>query len=97
MTEKVYSEDQKILCLNLGSNEVYTIIDRPSSAYAKLSDDRCSNRTLNENGEHIGGLSGFLKSLAATIRMIPSTGQWVRKRIQWPLNGLCGLPGAFLA
>jgi len=51
MTEKVYSEDQKILCLNLGSNEVYTIIDRPSSAYAKLSDDRCSNRTLNENGE----------------------------------------------
>ena len=51
MTEKVYSEDQKILCLNLGSNEVYTIIDSPSSAYAKLSDDRCSNRTLNENGE----------------------------------------------
>ena len=42
MTEKVYSEDQKILCLNLGSNEVYTIIDSPSSAYAKLSDDRYS-------------------------------------------------------
>ena len=29
--------------------------------------------TLNENGEHIGGLSGFLKSLAATIRMINPT------------------------
>ena len=53
MTEKVYSEDQKILCLNLRSNEVYTIIDSPSSAHAKLSDDRCSNRTLNENGEVI--------------------------------------------
>ncbi len=51
MTEKVYSEDQKILCLNLKSNEVYTIIDHQAHAYAKLSDDRCSNRTLNENGE----------------------------------------------
>ena len=51
MTEKVYSEDQKILCLNLESNEVYTIIDHQAHAYAKLSDDRCSNRTLNENGE----------------------------------------------
>ena len=29
--------------------------------------------TLNEDGEHIGGLSGFLKSLAATIRMVTPT------------------------
>lgn len=29
--------------------------------------------TLNEDGRHIGGLSGFLKSLAATIRLIHPT------------------------
>ena len=29
--------------------------------------------TLNEDGQHIGGLSGFLKSLAATIRMVNPT------------------------
>ena len=29
--------------------------------------------TLNEDGQHIGGLSGFLKSLAATIRMTNPT------------------------
>jgi 5'-3' exonuclease len=29
--------------------------------------------TLNEDGQHIGGLSGFLKSLGATIRMVKPT------------------------
>lgn len=29
--------------------------------------------TLNDDGNHIGGLSGFLKSLAATIRMVKPT------------------------
>ena len=29
--------------------------------------------TLNENGQHIGGLSGFLQSLAATVRMVNPT------------------------
>jgi DNA polymerase-1 len=29
--------------------------------------------TLNEDGQHIGGLSGFLQSLAATIRMVKPT------------------------
>jgi len=29
--------------------------------------------TLNEDGRHVGGLSGFLKSLGATIRMVNPT------------------------
>ena len=29
--------------------------------------------TLNEDGQHIGGLSGFLQSLAATVRMVNPT------------------------
>ena len=29
--------------------------------------------TLNEDGNHVGGLVGFLKSLAATIRMVNPT------------------------
>lgn len=32
-----------------------------------------SNPTLNEDGDHIGGLVGFLKSLGATIRMVNPT------------------------
>jgi hypothetical protein len=49
--KSVKKNDQKILCLNLRSSEVYAIIDNQPRAYAKLSDDRCSNQTLNENGE----------------------------------------------
>jgi 5'-3' exonuclease len=29
--------------------------------------------TLNEDGQHVGGLSGFMKSLGATIRMVKPT------------------------
>ena len=32
-----------------------------------------ANPTLNEDGDHVGGLVGFFKSLAATIRMVKPT------------------------